>query len=326
MSVNKKIIETEATVPIPEDAFNVVSYTGTGSSLSITLGFEPTLLYFKGLNATGRGYWYYNLNGTWKYLAPAALNTEETNTPFTTSSTGITIPYSFGINYSGLTVVLYAWKYPSSATSNTNGTITSSVQADIDKGISQVAWTGNSSNASIGHSLGGVPELIIAKSRTVSQNWAVYNQTSGSNYWLQLNGSGAKIDEAIWQDTTPTSTLFYVNGNVVINSGNSIAWAFRSIPGLSKIGTYTGTGTSGITVTTDFQPDLVIIKSINNASDWYAIDSERANNKFITLNGTATEYTASDTHTFTSTGFELSGSSYNNSGYTWIYYAVKISS
>lgn len=326
MSVNKKIIETEAQVPVPADAFNVQTYTGTGSTLYVTFGFEPDLIWFKARNATGRSYWYYKLNGTWKYLNLGSTGTEETNTPFTSTSTGITISYSFGINYSGLTVVCYAWKFVSTSTSNTSGTITSNVQADTDKGISQVYWTGNSSNASIGHGLGGVPELIIAKSRTVNQNWAVYNQTAGSNYWLQLNTNNGKLDEAIWQDTTPTSTLFYVNGNVVINSGNSVAWLFRSIPGLSKIGTYSGTGTSGITVTTGFQPDMVIIKSIAAASDWYVIDSARPNNKFVTMNGTATEYTASDTHTFTSDGFELSGSSYNNSGYTWIYYAVKISS
>jgi len=339
MSVNKKIIETEATVPVPEDAFNVQTYTGTGNSLSVTFGFEPDLIYFAARNATGRRYWYYKLNGTWKYLVTTSLQTEETGLPFTSNSTGFTINgYSFGINYSGLTMVCYGWKFASTSTSNTSGTITSNVQADTDKGISQVYWTGNSSNASIGHGLGGVPELIIAKSRTVSQNWAVYNQTAGSNYWLQLNGSTAKLDEAIWQDTTPTSTLFYVNGNVVINSGNSVAWLFRSIPGLSKIGSFTGNGTGSASnpiQNCGFRPDMVLVKNIDATGPWHCIDTARGgtgqNNKQLNWSDTGTEYSGLDSTDyikFEDNGFRVttSAASYNGSGNTIIYLAYKISS
>ena len=67
-----------------------------------------------------------------------------------------------------------------------------------------------------------------------------------------------------------------------------------------------------------------MIKSTSNGSDWYMIDSVRPNNKFLVANGATTEYTASDTHTFVSTGFTLSGESYNNSGYDWIYMAFKM--
>jgi hypothetical protein len=65
-----------------------------------------------------------------------------------------------------------------------------------------------------------------------------------------------------------------------------------------------------------------MIKATNNASDWYMIDAVRPNNKFLAANKSNSEYTASDTHTFTSTGFTLSGESYNNSGYDWIYLAI----
>ena len=73
----------------------------------------------------------------------------------------------------------------------------------------------------------------------------------------------------------------------------------------------------------DLLEDLeVMIKATNNASDWYMIDAVRPNNKFLAANKANAEYTASDTHTFTSTGFTLSGESFNNSGYDWIYLAI----
>jgi hypothetical protein len=47
MSVNKKIIETEATVPGPENTFNVVTWTGNGTARDITVGFKPDLVWIK---------------------------------------------------------------------------------------------------------------------------------------------------------------------------------------------------------------------------------------------------------------------------------------
>ena len=64
-----------------------------------------------------------------------------------------------------------------------------------------------------------------------------------------------------------------------------------------------------------------MIKATNLASDWYIIDNKRPNNKFFGANKSNSEFTSSDTHTFTSNGFSLSGASFNNSGYDWIYMA-----
>jgi hypothetical protein len=106
------------------------------------------------------------------------------------------------------------------------------------------------------------------------------------------------------------------------NAGNYIAYCFHSVDGLSEIGSYVGTGASGNSIVTGFRPAFVMIKATNLASDWYMIDNKRPNNKFLAANKNNSEYTASDTHTFTSNGFTLSGESFNNSGYNWIYMAI----
>ena len=225
------------------------------------------------------------------------------------------------VNGSGDTFVAWCWKAGGAAVSNTDGTLTSTVSANQAAGFSIVKYTGTHPGSGtptgrVGHGLSQAPELIIQKQIDGTGNWyAITDAIDGSYDVLFLNLTNAKVDIPFYWDSS-----VYMDWNAT--GTNWINYCFHSVDGYQKIGSYTGTGASGQTITTGFQPRFVLIKATNLVSDWYMIDAVRPNNKFLAANKANSEYTASDTHTFTSTGFTLSGESYNNSGYDWIYLAI----
>ena len=195
---------------------------------------------------------------------------------FTINQGSVTNDTSY--NNSGDNYVAWCWKAGGTAVSNTDGSITSSVSANQDAGFSIVKWTGNQAVATVGHGLNSAPELIISKSATYPQNWAVYSEDVGNQYWLRLNDSNAKQDEPIWNDTTPTNSVFSINANVVINKANetSIAYCFHSVDGYQKIGSYTGNGsTTGPIITTGFKPRFILTKPSSIADNWSLWDNVR---------------------------------------------------
>ena len=57
--------------------------------------------------------------------------------------------------------VSWNWKANGSGSSNTNGSINSTVSANVDAGFSIVSYTGNgASSATVGHGLSSAPEMI----------------------------------------------------------------------------------------------------------------------------------------------------------------------
>ena len=70
-------------------------------------------------------------------------------------------------NDSGSKYVAWCWKGNGGTTSsNSDGSITSTVQANTDAGFSIIQYDGTGAAATIGHGLGVAPELIITKQRT----------------------------------------------------------------------------------------------------------------------------------------------------------------
>lgn len=321
---------------LPSSSFGVTTYSGTGASIDInTLGFQPDLIWTKSRSTTYSHMIVDSSRGGNVNLRINTTDTEESLANISFDAQGYNLTWS-GANQnsfqaSGQTYVSYSWKVNGGSTSsNTDGSITSTVQANQGNGISIVTWTGNSSNATIGHGLSSAPEMIIAKSRTVAQNWAVYHKDAGATYWLQTNGNTGKLDEAIWQDTAPTSSVFSVNGNTVINSGNSIAYCFHSIDGFSKFGTYEGNGSiEGPIVETGFEPAFLMVKDADTGStNWRIVDNKRSTanprRKAIFPNLTNAEQDGSQHDVdFFSNGFQIknSTSGWNNNNSTHIYMA-----
>ena len=282
MGLNKRLISTAAAGGADgTDNFDIVTYTGTGSSHTVTSSmlFQPDLIFVKNRDQSEGGMFNDSLRSFYG-LGPDGSLSEFQFSYFTANSNGFDVNASGGRhNQSGIKFVAWCWKGGGAAVTNTNGTINSQVRANTDAGFSIVSYTGNQAVSTIGHGLSSAPEMIIAKSRSVAQNWAVYHKDAGNQYWMQLNGTTAKLDEAIWNDTTPTNSVFSINGNGVINASGStnIAYCFHSVDGYQKIGSYAGNGTNQ-TINVGFTPRFVMIKAYTNSSaytSWAIFDSER---------------------------------------------------
>ena len=185
-----------------------------------------------------------------------------------------------GGTYSGnAEFVAWNWKAGGAARNNTDGSIASLVSANVDAGFSIVQYTGTGSLATVGHGLNQPVELILVKNTSASASWAVYSAPTGINKFLELNSAGAAISYSnYWGAATPTNDVFgVVNGNFNNNATNAslIAYCFHSVSGYSKIGSYTGSGTSDFDINVGFRPRFLLIKSTTSSQDWAMSDSTR---------------------------------------------------
>ena len=168
-----------------------------------------------------------------------------------------------------------------------------------------VCYSGTGSNRTVTHNLGVAPELMIVKRRETTANaWAVYANNDNTDYLL-LNTNAATVDDnTYWNDTSPTASVFSVGTNNSVNAsgGTYVAYLFASLAGVSKVGSYTGNGTT----TGDSQnidcgfaagARFVLIKRINGGSyDWWIFDTARGivsgNDAGLRLNTTSAELSA----------------------------------
>ena len=162
-------------------------------------------------------------------------------------------------------------------------------------------------------------------------NWTVYHKSMGNNYFVSLNLTNAKSNTSsstYFQDTTPTSSVFYIGDSGHLNGDDIIAYCFAEKQGYSKFGSYTGNGNAdGAFVYTGFKPALVMVKQTNAAGeDWFICDNKRegynAENNRLLPNLTSAESTDSPIDLL-SNGFKarLSGANVNGSGASYIYMA-----
>ena len=300
----------DATVT-PSEHFNTVLYTGNGSQRNITgVGFQPDWVFLKVRNATGSPVVFDSVRGATKRLR---INNDSQET---TSSAGlnafISDGFSIGNDYgnnNNETYVAWNWKANGSGgTSHTQGTITSTVSVNTDAKFSIGTYTGNGTNpATIGHGLGVVPDFIVVKKRDTSDdNWTVYHtglhSSEPEDYFIKINETAAASDNhTTWNDTAPTATLFTTQNDSRNNANGAkyVFYAFKSVDGYSKFGSYTGNGNAnGTFVYTGFRPAWVMMKDIVNANSWVIIDSERdtynQSLKRLYADSTEAEYTDTD--------------------------------
>jgi len=180
-----------------------------------------------------------------------------------------------GGNYVG-----WSWKGGGTASSNTDGSITSSVSANTTAGFSIVSWTGNATaGATIGHGLGVTPKVIILKGTDQTDGWFVQHQDLGATKFLRLQDTNAVTTQTnVWNDTAPTSNVFSVgNGSGTNGNGNQfITYCFAEKTGYSKFGSYTGNGNAdGTFIYTGFKPAFVIAKDSSAVNNWRLFDNKR---------------------------------------------------
>ena len=195
-----------------------------------------------------------------------------------------------------------------------------------------VCYTGNSTNQTIAHNLGVAPELMIAKKRSGTGQWPVYAQPLGATKYLQLNTSSLETTGVMWNNTAPTASVFSVgaDGDSNLSGATYVAYLFATLANVSKVGSYTGTGTTQ-TIDCGFTGGarFVMIKRTDTGGDWYVWDSARGivagNDPYLLLNTTGAEVTSTDYIDTFSAGFEISStapSGINGSGGTFIFLAI----
>jgi hypothetical protein len=324
------------TIDKPDDYFTTTVYTGNGSTLSISsLEFSPDFVWIKNRNIVSNHVLFDTVRGTTLSLESESTASESIRSGITSfDSNGFTLGSNGNSNANGNSHASWSWRgSDSSAVSNTDGSITSTVSANTTSGFSIVSWTGTGANATVGHGLGVAPKMIIIKDRSNTRNWQVYHAGYGNTGSGQLNLTNAFSADGMFQNTTPTSSVFSVGTSVNVNASgaNIIAYCFADVKGYSKFGSYTGNGNNdGTFVYTGFKPAFVLSKCSSAAGeDWNLNDNKRPGFNVIQnallANSTSAEVTASyQALDFTSNGFKWRGSNdrVNGSGKTYIYMAI----
>ena len=199
-----------------------------------------------------------------------------------------------------------------------------------------VAYTGTGgSTNTINHNLGVVPEMMWVKRRDASDVWWVYHKDmtgTPHNAYMRLDATAAVVtnNDAGFGNTAPTATQFTVGGFPAGSGQDHIAYLFASVDGISKVGTYSGTG-SAIDVDCGFSNGarFVLLKRTDDAASWYLFDSVRGivagNDPKLSPDTTAAQYSSIDYIDPLSSGFTVGtagGSELNTSGGTYIFYAI----
>jgi len=320
---------------LPSEHFNTVLYTGNGGTQSISsLSFQPDFVWGKDRVGTDNHHLFDILRGTNQRLISnqtAAENTE-INCLNSFDTNGFTLGSNTGLNANGEAHVAWNWKANGAGVSNTSGSITSTVSANADAGFSIVSYTGTGSAGTVGHGLSKAPDLVIQKGRSYADSWHVgstaLSYTSGD--FMRLNNTAAVAQNTnIWSSTAPTNTVFSLGADGGVNGSGStnIAYCFHSVDGHSKVGSYTGNGsTDGTFVYTGFRPAWVLFRKTSSGEEWGMFDSDRdtynAVNKRLRPHSSAGEG-GGNVCDFTSNGIKLrtTDGQQNGSGSTYIFLA-----
>jgi hypothetical protein len=319
----------------PSEYFNTKLYTGTSATNSVTgVGFQPDFVWIKDRDRVTYHFLFNAISGATNWLATNTTGAEQTFADTLTSfnSDGFTLGTNGDVNGSPYNFVGWSWKANGAGVSNTDGSITSTVSASTTSGFSIVSFTGTGAvPVTVGHGLGVVPEVLIIKNRTNAYNWAVYHKELGNTGGLFLNTTSAFTTNAdLFNNTSPTNLVVTFSNSTLTNQGsaNHIMYAFNSVKGFSKFGSYTGnSSTNGTFVYTGFKPAFVLLKATTNTNEWWLYDNKRNSfnpefNRLAPNNSTA-EYTTPNTMDFLSNGFKLRDpdDAWNATGNTYIYMA-----
>ena len=315
----------------PQDHFNPVLYTGNSSTdRDITgVGFQPDWVWIKKRNAAKSHNLFDVLRGAGKMLETNSTIGDFTDTDRLNGfiSDGFNVGNDNAVNNSGDTYVAWNWKAGGTGVSNSDGSITSTVSANTDAGFSVVTYTGAGSTSTVGHGLSTAPNLHILKNRSSSASWIVYTTTiDGTLDYLLLDTTAAAGNSGV---SAPTSSVFSVGSDSSTGaSGNSyVAYCFHSVEGFSKIGTYTGNGsTDGPFINTGFRPAFVIVKKTNSTGLWIMTDNKRQGYNVNDEALFAEDFSATSSgaqNDFTANGFKLrsNSASANADGDTYLYIA-----
>ena len=330
-------LQSEEIPPIPSENFNVVLYTGNGSTQSITgVGFKPDFVWVKHRNdGTAHSH---NLadstRGGTKIIYTNTTDAQQTisSSIQTFDTNGFTVGSNAAVNNNGINYVAWCWKANGGTTTSVTGTnITSATQqinTSIDFSITQFT-EGSSGTSVVPHGLSGTPDMYIVKRTGGPQDWYVWhNGLSAGNSYIILNSSAAQgSNNNMW--TQVDSTNINLGPWNTEGGGTKIIYAFKNVEGFSSFGSYTGNGsTAGPIVNTGFEPAYIMIKNSTAVYEWTVYDNKRSpsnprDNVLYPNTGGAENSGETGDIDFLSNGFQLraAAGSINQNGGTIIYAA-----
>jgi len=307
-----------------DDVFSTYLYTGTGATQTITNGID--------LAGNGGLVWIKQRSGSQNHVLTDTVR--GVNTYLQTQSTAAQIS-----GYTDLLTAFNSSGFTIGADASTAGMVNASASIyaswtfrKAPKFFDIVTYTGNATNPrTILHNLDSVPECIIIKCTSATGDWWTYHNGITANQYLKLNTTAALATSASIWGTGPTSLNFTVNAGAINAAGATyVAYLFASLSGISKVGTYTGNGTS-LTVACGFSAGarFVLIKCKSTTGDWYVWDTARgivsANDPHLSLNTTAAEITTDDSVDPDNSGFivnQVAATNINVTSATYIFLAI----
>jgi hypothetical protein len=192
-----------------------------------------------------------------------------------------------------------------------------------------VLFIASGSAKTIKHNLTVEPELILVKQKSAIADWQIYSQPTGASAYLTFTTAEVVTSNTDrWNATSPTSSLFSIG--TAFSADYYIAYLFASCPGVSKVGTYTGTGTT-LNIDCGFTNGarFVMIKATQSTYDWFVWDTARGivsgNDPYLRLSSTGSEVTSTDYIDPLSSGFQISSTAplaINQDGFNYIYLAI----
>ena len=243
----------------------------------------------------------------------------------------------------GSEYVTWLWDAGTAASgANNNGSIniaSGDQWVNDTSGFSITKFTGTGADATFGHGQSAAPEFVIIKKYSASAGWVVQHvgNTMGTGRLIldENSANNNAYADNYWNSTAPTSTLIHIGDHANVNTSGAthICYSWRSIPGYSKFGNWTGTGADpGPFIYLGFRPRYFLMKELDDATNWVVYDSERDSGNptmfYLFPNGTSANdtYDASGTDLsidFLSNGVKIrnTNSGINASGDTYIYSA-----
>ena len=273
-----------STIDDPSLHFNTILYSGNETGRTLTgVGFQPDFTWIKQRNRSDPHILVDSVRGGTKELSVERTSAEHTEAQGLQSfnSDGFVLGTHVDVNRNSTNMVAWNWKAGGSASNNTDGNKTISLSVNTTAGFSVGTYAGTGQDSTIGHGLGAVPDWLMIKNRSSgSRKWQLWhNGLTGTNKYLAIDRSDAELtDSASWDNTAHSNTVWntYGSGEANQNGENFVCYAWTSIQGFSKFGSYTGNANAnGPFIYTGFKPAWIMTKQINGSSSWIVHDNKR---------------------------------------------------
>ena len=263
--------------------FDTKLFTGTnGSGQTISgLNFQPDFVWIKHRTDVSNHLVFDAVRTAGKDLRIHNSDSEATQgdtlTAFT--SDGFTLGTDSDVDSTGN---VCSWNWKAGTTSGlSGGTITPTAYSiNATSGFGIYKYTGNgTAGANIAHGLGKTPTMIWVKRLDSAKEWQIYHQAMGNGKWIEFTSAVRQQGTSRWNDTSPTSTLFYLGNDSDVNGsgGSFIAYVWCDVPGYSKMGFFKGNQVvDGAYFYTDFAPSFLLMKSTQSTEHWVMHDIKRS--------------------------------------------------